>query len=57
MTKASRDTERGRGRRKEEEREGRRQVFPATNNRPGTHQEESGVPEFAPKKAKKEEGG
>ena len=50
MTKASRDTQ-GRGKRegkeKERKREGERErrekkVFPATNNRPGTHQRKRG---------------
>ena len=55
MTKASRDTQGGRKereRRKERKREGekgrgekkeKRQVFPATNKRPGTHQRKRGV--------------
>ena len=56
MTKASRDTQggrkvkRGEGKkerrereRKGEERKGKRQVFPATNKRPGRHQRKRGV--------------
>ena len=55
MTKASRDTQGGRKEREKErkkergrERErrgkkGKRQVFPATNKRPGTHQRKRGV--------------
>ena len=53
MTKASRDTQgrrkvkRGKKERKKErkgeERKGKRQVFPATNKRPGTHHRKRGV--------------
>ena len=56
MTKASRDTQTRRRERKgnegerererEGEKRGRGQVFPATNQRPGTHQGERGGPEY-----------
>ena len=72
MTKASRDTQGGRKvkrgkkekererERKGEERKEKRQVFPATNNRPGTHHRKKGVilsiPFRKAPKAKKERG-
>ena len=54
MTKASRDTQGGRkerekerkkerGRERERKEKRKRQVFPATNKRPGTHQRKRGV--------------
>ena len=71
MTKASRDTQGGRkerekerkkerGRERERREKTKRQVFPATNKRPGTHQRKRGDPECciqeSPRKQRKKGG-